>query len=301
MTGLEKWAQANGATVQEIEILARASGLDWDTLFKPYAESDTEVPVGRGTAFTGLLERGRNNDVVITPAHIAGATGLAEATVNSIVNTDNIQSSQLPGILARIRILSNTGEPAETSGEPNTAQANNEPEPDEAPNLATPAAETTPAEPNDGPTGESAETTQAPMTGTEPLPASTPAAPTGRGRRQAKANTGNNTENRPAPRRKTKYSVNKNIVADILKPQDSTRSVRDIRAFLLSLPEYKPNDVALMSDDDVLTAFNGNYKTITMGAGAMIISQAAYAELSSFLTTVEAYYIPETETTTSEG
>ena len=97
--------------------------------------------------------------------------------------------------------------------------------------------------------------------------------------------------------RKTKYSLTKNAIVEMLQPKQTDMPTRDIRAFLLSLPDYKPNDVALMNDDDVIAAFTNNYKAILMGSGSMIIPNASYDELVALLGGIEAYYIPAAEPT----
>ena len=141
----------------------------------------------------------------------------------------------------------------------------------------------TPAEQNE--TGQDAPAPQPPVTPVAVpdvmAPPSKPAQP-----------TNNKVAQKTPTKRKTKYSANKAAVAELLKPADAAFPVREIRAFLLSLPEYKPQDMALMSDTDVMDIFSKNYIAVNLGSGMIIMTPTCCAAMSDLLVSREACCIP---------
>lgn len=120
-------------------------------------------------------------------------------------------------------------------------------------------------------------------------PTATEAAPR---RRRAKADINGDPNAKPAVRRKTRYSLTKTAAMELFKPADADMPVREIRAFLISLPEFKPQDVALMSDEDVMNGFIKDYLCVPVQTGTLIMPRRNYDGLIGFLSSNEIYCVP---------
>lgn len=60
--------------------------------------------------------------------------------------------------------------------------------------------------------------------------------------------------------------VGMNICTDI-------NNIKNIRLFLLSLPDYKPDDIAIMSDAEVRHTFEENHIAIELPTGLWIMNK----------------------------
>jgi len=87
------------------------------------------------------------------------------------------------------------------------------------------------------------------------------------------------------------------MIVDILSPNGNQLPVREARAFLLSLPEHKPQDVALMSDGDVAEVLDKSYKIVWMGTGVVILPTDSYKKLVDLLSSGDNFYIPSVNQT----
>lgn len=101
-------------------------------------------------------------------------------------------------------------------------------------------------------------------------------------------------ESSPAEKRKkTKYSMNKTIAEEIFKPEADIPSIRSVRMFLLSLPEYKAQDVAVMSDEEIQAVFNKNYICISTETGTLIMPKANCQLVKEILSRNDNYFVPD--------
>ena len=69
------------------------------------------------------------------------------------------------------------------------------------------------------------------------------------------------------------------------------KNIKNIRLFLLSLPDYKPDDIALMSDEEVRELFDKNYIAIELTTGVWIINKTILPTLAD---TEDMYFIENT-------
>ena len=97
----------------------------------------------------------------------------------------------------------------------------------------------------------------------------------------------------PKPPKKTKYSVTKSNVSIALGLSRPFLPARGIRAFLLSLPGCKAQDVALMTDGDAEEAVSAKYAALRVGGGTILLPPAMIDELARLLYSGEAYYLPD--------
>ncbi len=95
-------------------------------------------------------------------------------------------------------------------------------------------------------------------------------------------------------KRRTKYSISKAAIADLLG-RDAELPVRAIRLFLLSLPDYKAQDIALMSDNDVSSVFSRSYAALSIGGGTVILPKEDCETVLTALSQGGTYYIPASE------
>lgn len=299
MNELQKWALAKGATADEIKILTLSStqpGPIQDQLMANLAkyenDQDTLTP-GKDTAIAMMLERGRSGDITVDVKNVMTAMGVDRESIP--IKTETFSSDLLPGVIAALTHGNAKPEaPAEPAPEAPAAsepEAPTEPvaEPDE------PAAPEAPAAPAESETPEAPAEPEAPAKPTEPAEPAAPAEPE-KPKRRSRA--GAAPAEKPAPRRKTKFSINK-AIAGTLFQTGAEASGRNLRAFLLSLPEYKPQDVALMADSEVAAIFEGNFVTINANGGTMVFSKAAYSELLACLIGNDAYFIPSDDNSES--
>ena len=293
-TGLRNWADKHGTTPQEIKILldAEAPGSSAG-LLGPSIDGPEPINAGRGTALAALLQRGRAKLVTVPLATVAAEFGISEdeagnaaAAAGANPRGGAVPSNYLPGI---VTVLTG-GTPSEPP-EPGTGTlAGEAPEAaeqaPEVPEAATRAPEVpeavtwTPEVPEAGPANETDVPAADGAQGAPepPAPKAAPAKPA------AKPAT--------PKRRKTKYSLSKQAAMEIFAPVKSDVPVREIRAFLLTVPGTKPADVAMMTDDDVRAAFGSDYVSLPAGNGALILAKPAYDGLLNLLSTTDAYFVP---------
>lgn len=100
---------------------------------------------------------------------------------------------------------------------------------------------------------------------------------------------------RAPSRKKTKYTMTKAALVEMLTGSMDTEDTREIRAFLLSLPDYKPQDVALMTDRQVADIFLKDYKCLAMTGGTLILPAKDFDKLTAFLGGLETYFISKKE------
>lgn len=93
-------------------------------------------------------------------------------------------------------------------------------------------------------------------------------------------------EKKRVPRKKkSKYAV----TADVLNNLNAEiNDIKSIRLFLLSLPDYKSEDIAVMSDDDVRDVFNKTYSSISISNGTLIVNKDV---LKTLFTSTDTYFI----------
>lgn len=283
MTGIEKWAETANTTAREIIILtASENPASYKEIFGKSLDSETPIPTGRDTALKALLERGRAGQIKIPFTTIlAHADAPLEIVVKAVetvydrdlsmyienanvVSTPTLPSDSLTTLLATIDRMAGRSSESETAPDLPAPNASGDTGKPEQPDVPEPQPPTSPVGIPDV------------MTPPPPPPRTSP--------KQA--------SQKPPAKRKTKYSANKNTVAELLKPADTSFPVREVRAFLLSLPDYKPQDMALMSDADVMDIFGKNYTAVALGSGTVIMTPACCAAMSDLLISGEAYCIP---------
>lgn len=268
MTGVEQWAKSANTTAREITMLIAAENPTGYTDFLgPSLKSEDPIPSGRDTALRGMLERGRAGQIKVPFQVIAQlaccpteiAFKAMQETCSGAIMEMPVEDSDTP-----ISALNSAALPALLA---EIDRRMNRPVELEIP---TPAQAAQPQAAN-------------PMT---PPPAAQ-AAPA-----QSKSAGVMNKPGKAPARRKTKYSVSKNQISEMLKSGDGTMPVREVRAFLLSLPDYKPQDVALMSDADVMEIFGGGYVAVKLGSGVVVMPPDGYDILVGLLSAPDTYYIP---------
>ena len=260
-TGLENWAELHNTTADEIKILLLSEGHNPEQFLGDSLITAEPVPNGRNEALIMLLNRGR-----------AGEIKVSKETIKNILDTDiafdAIRSDTLPDtIQALAKISENTAD--------NTTQS-------------TAAMVETTENTADNITQSSAETGE----NTNESTAADEAQTDTKKPEEKEAKT--EKKNEPV-RRKTKYSMNK-ATADAmlaLKFDAEIPSIRSIRAFLLSLPEYKAQDVAVMSDDEIQTQFTKNYVCANTEDGTLILSKSNCGALKEVLSRSDNYFVPQ--------
>lgn len=100
-----------------------------------------------------------------------------------------------------------------------------------------------------------------------------------------------NKETKPA-RKKNKYSISKAVAEEILRAKSGSPSIKAIRMFFLSLPDYKAQDIAIMPDEEIQAEFNDNYVCIPGDNGTLIVSRPVYNVIRDTLIENDSYYVP---------
>lgn len=298
MTGLERWMRENNTSIVEITALITASGMAAGDVLDDTVRADP-MPTGRAAALEAMLARGRNGDMDVDVEAFATLAGRDVEAVRTAIDTNpdsyandvtvengvtvSINSRALPALVQELEVglpdASEAGQeipdgaPADGDGDGASGDGGQEGAP----------ADGNDDDPEDGDGAPAQEGTAG-----QPVPQS--------GAKPAK-NRGKNkpVENPPlkmAPRRKTKYSVNKGVAIDLLKAEEHALTGKDLRTFLLSLPEYKPNDVALMDDKAVDETIEKNFVQVRLGGGVVFMSDGAYQSILCALTANDSYYIP---------
>lgn len=266
MTGLEKWAKNAQTTVPEIVTLTMTENPEgWKKILGDSLDTDTPVRTGRVAALTAMLDRGRKGQISAGLPTISEALGVSgywvsiealEAAVSAPKYKDQIwqKASPIPDIKnIMVRGSVLSALIEDVCGLHAPMAPKKQPEQSDA------------AEPD---------TAAAPVDTTPD------------------AKTGKQTASKSTSRRKSHYSANSQMIVDMLRPNGEQLPVREARAFLLSLPEYKPQDVALMSDGDVAEVLGKSYKVVRMGAGVVILPADNYKKLVDLLGSGDNFYIP---------
>lgn len=259
MTGLQRWAADNGTDAMEVQALAMAENKDnWTDVLGPAKDTEEPVPTGRGTAFEAMLERGRAGGIRVPAAAAAYVTGTDIATVESVLDALAAASD------------SQDAKSALLDGDKETFRS------DAVPAVLTACMAVKGA----GGLEAAMESIQAAAAAIVPAPTETPKA-----------------EEKTKPAKKTvrrgKYSVGKTALEAMLKPEGDEMPIREIRAFLLSVPGTKPADVAVMSDQDVTGLFSREYASVQLGSGTIILPMESYKTLVACLADGGACYVPK--------
>lgn len=312
---LAQWAKTQDATMDELKILIAVQGvLDWDTYCGKFENSSQPLDRGRQTSLAGMLQQKRAIGIKIPLETIARVTGTDAETVarlallpehadardpdgghilstglhKFLLSVDALKSGDR-GLAARLPDL--PAPDATTASEPPAGQ-------DQPDTPATSAPEQKTDEVPEGGPGDDPEKTAVEDDGTpapEPVPEqeeapdeapTQPPAPT---RSKAKPDA----KGKPSRAPRTKYSVNKADLNRML--QDTSEKpfdVRKTREFLMALPEYKPQDVALMLDDEAVKLFQNEYVSISVTSGSMILHRRNYQALLDLLNG-NAYIMPD--------
>lgn len=77
--------------------------------------------------------------------------------------------------------------------------------------------------------------------------------------------------------KKQKYTMTMQTLTD--KLTSATTDISQIRMFLLSLPDYSIEDIAIMSDETARNIFENNYIAMTISSGTIIIDRKTFKEL----------------------
>lgn len=256
-TGLENWAELHNTTADEIKILLLSEGHNPEQFLGNSLTTAEPVLNGRNEALIMLLNRGR-----------AGEIKVSKDIIKNVLDKDvvaDIRSDMLPDIIqSSANIIENTAD-----------------------NATQPTAETTENTVDDTiqPSAETGENTNE-NTAADEMQADTKKPE----EKEAKTKKKNETV-----RRKTKYSMNK-ATADAmlaLKFDAEIPSIRSIRAFLLSLPEYKAQDIAVMSDDEIQAQFTKNYVCANIDDGMLILSKSNCGALKEVLSRSDNYFVPQ--------
>lgn len=78
--------------------------------------------------------------------------------------------------------------------------------------------------------------------------------------------------------KKKKFGITKTALKEIGRVK--TDNIRELRAFLLDVGEYKPEEIALMSDSEVLNKMDG-YVVLSSGEQTIIIRRARFEEIAA--------------------
>lgn len=296
---LAAWAKTQSATVEELKILVAAQGvLDWDSYCGRFEKTDAPLDRGRQTSLGGMLQQNRTHainvplDIVADvtcadPAVVAALAGRPECAGIRCANGGGILSTGLHWLLEALNQIAADGSDPTTACLPSMPEGHIPPETTTAENVNSkapvpdeterkPVDAENPGVPADGanvPSGDEP-TPDAPAP-TEPVP-DAPPAPKVDPKPDAKAK-----RSRPP---KTKYSVGKNDLDKMLRDtSDKPFDVRKTREFLMALPEYKPQDVALMLDEEAIKKFQNEYVSVSVMAGSMILSRRNYQSLLDLL------------------
>lgn len=262
MTGLARWAMDHETTANEIQALAMSENQDsWGQILGPALTTEEPVPTGRGTAFEGMLERGRAGGIHVPIATIAFIAGMSVQDVEDVLGSlvsaaasaeaklaltdggpDTFRSDMLPFVLEACSAIRSTGDADEAKALIEAVAGKAVPAPaEEKPKIE-----------------EKAKATKKSV-------------------------------------RRGKYAVGKTALEAMLKPDSDEMPIREIRAFLLSVPGTKPADVAVMSDQDVTALFNAEYASVQLGSGTIVLPMESYRALVACLADGGACYVPKAE------
>lgn len=95
-------------------------------------------------------------------------------------------------------------------------------------------------------------------------------------------------------RKKTKYSMTKSLADEIFKSDANMPAIQSIRAarmFLLSLSEYKAQDVAIMSDEEIQAEIVKNYVCVSVETGVLILPKSNYMKIKEILSGNDNYFV----------
>ena len=312
---LAQWAKTQDATMDELKILIAVQGvLDWDTYCGKFENSSQPLDRGRQTSLAGMLQQKRAIGVKIPletiarvtrtdteavarlallPEHADArdpdgghilSTGLHKflLSVDALKSGDRDLAARLPDLPAPDATAAS--EPPAGQDQPDTpATSAPEQETDEAPEGGPgDDPEKTEMEDNGAPAPE-------PVPEPEEAPEEAPTQPPAPARSKAKPDA----KGKPSRAPRTKYSVNKADLNRML--QDTSEKpfdIRKTREFLMALPEYKPQDVALMLDDEAVKLFQNEYVSISVTSGSMILHRRNYQALLDLLNG-NAYIMPD--------
>lgn len=261
MTGLTRWAMDHDTTADEVQALAMSENQDsWEQVLGPARTTEEPVPAGRGTAFEGMLERGRAGGIRVPVATVAfvadmpiqGVKDVLEDLADAVASEDaklalmdggaeTFRSDMLPFVLEACAAAKGTDNVGEAKGLVVAVAGKIVPAPKAQPKVE----------------------------------------------EKAKA--------AKKPSRRGKYSVGKAALEAMLKPDGDEMPIREIRAFLLSVPGTKPADVAVMSDPDVAALFDREYASVQLGSGTIILPMESYKSLVACLADGGACYVPKAE------
>lgn len=254
MTGLEQWAIEHNATPEEIKILIKNQNMDCQSILGNSLIDETPIPTGRDSALEAMLDNSRKTTTDIPITIIAEITGVGLDILTNLIRENYQGHFECPDDPYN---LSKWAFGSDKLHELicDIAGGENE-QPGSTETDVQPAASA--PTPDDKPIDESADVKKKPA--------------------------------KPATRRKTKYSITKNAALEMF-PQ-AKLSVREIRAFLLSLPEHKPQDMALMSDEEIMNIFNKDYMCASTPSGTLVMLHHGYDKLIAHMSGSEMYYIP---------
>lgn len=261
MTGLERWAADNHTTAQEIQLIAMSeSPSGWSAILGESFSGPEPFPAGRGTAIQGMLERGRSGGIPISAAETASLMGCLPDQVQAAAH---YLAKAVPDAFPApdTKVGAGSFDSACLPGMlPLLESIRGIEDEEEA----------------DARLQEGAASVAGRMR--EEREAAAKAAP------KAKK-----------PSRKGKYSISKTALAAMLSPDGGAMPIRDVRTFLLSVPGTKPADIAVMSDQEALDLFSGEYASVRLGDGTVIMPKADRDRLMSFIGSLGTYYIPPAE------
>lgn len=261
MSAIDKWAKAHGTTGTQMTALLK-SEYDrlgrTDPLLENILKEDAVISDGLSSALSAMLARARSGDIAVSITTIAS---VFDVSVDAIVNILNEDKDGL----YQNAVCNASGDTIDKAS-PEAYIASNhffdlakELRPDDA----IQDEQLAPDEPEEKPV-------------TEQSPAPAPR----------------------ASRRRTKYQLTKAAAADLLSGPDTDAVIADIknvRTFLLSLPEYRPQDVAVMSDLEATDKFKTDYAAVKFAGGNLILTKDRFDELVRLLTGTGAYYVPSAE------
>lgn len=261
MSAIDKWAKAHGTTGAQMTALLK-SEYDrlgrTDPLLENILKEDAVISDGLSSALSAMLERARSGDITVSITAIAS---VFDVSVDAIVNILNEDKDGL----YQNAVCDASGDTIGKASPEACVVSNRffdlaqELRPDDA----VQDEQLAPDEPEEKPV-------------TEQSPAPAPR----------------------ASRRRTKYQLTKAAAADLLSGPDTDAVIADIknvRTFLLSLPEYRPQDVAVMSDLEATDKFRTDYAAVKFAGGNLILTKDRFDELVRLLTGTGAYYVPSAE------
>lgn len=301
---LGAWAEEHKTTVQEIEILIRADArpkhsniLQWaknNPLHEYAMEEDTityirnllsaarsgamKIALGHihaalaGTMgakysverIANLISSAKDNryhDAITAPSHGTGFTGMAAI---------EIRSKSLPTLLADIA--------ADVTYNQDMAEK--------------------PAETPDGKKEQPVSTDNADVTKSEenaPMPASAPDSHAKEPKEPAPAvKTPAKAPAKKPTKKKTKYSTTKQILTELFSAGPSTleNDTKQARMFLMTKGQHTVQEIAIMTDKEVIDSFTSKYRSIQFPQGTLVIPTESFSDIMDTLSNAETYFIP---------